>query len=158
MRLRPTCTRGQATVSAMQLVVGIDARAATEVTAGRGRVVRELLRALAARDDPHRYRCYARTPWEQSLDERFDWVGIGAGDPLWHARAAAAANRECDVFLSSNSYLTVLLLRIPAVAVVYDLLAFDSATSPNRRSAVVERITLGPAVRRSQGLWCISQA
>jgi len=37
------------------LSVGIDARAAAEVPAGRGRVVRELLRALADRsDDRHR--------------------------------------------------------------------------------------------------------
>jgi glycosyltransferase involved in cell wall biosynthesis len=142
----------------MQLVVGIDARAATEVTAGRGRVVRELLRALARRDEPHRYRCYARTRWEGPLDGRFEWVTISARDPLWHGQTAANANRECDVFLSSNSYLTVLLLRVPAVAVIYDLLALDPATRPKWRSAVVERLTLRPAVRRSQGLWCISHA
>src|SRR3954471_25016009 len=38
------------------LTIGIDARAATEEIAGSGRVVRELIRALAARDDPYRYR------------------------------------------------------------------------------------------------------
>jgi hypothetical protein len=38
------------------LTFGIDARAAAEVPAGRGRVVRELLAALAGRDDPHAHR------------------------------------------------------------------------------------------------------
>lgn len=141
-----------------RLVVGIDARAATEVKAGRGRLVRELLLALASRDDPHAYRCYCRTPWEEPLDQRFGWIALPSRDPFWHMRAAFAASRGCDVFLSSNSYLTTILLRIPAVTVVYDLMAFDPKTQPNRRSAIVERLTLSAAVRRSAVLWCISEA
>jgi glycosyltransferase involved in cell wall biosynthesis len=140
------------------LVIGIDARAASEVKAGRGRVVRELLRALAGRPEPHRYICYAREPWEQELDRRFEWTSIRARDPVWHVRVASAAGRECDVFLSSNSYLTVLLLRIPSVAIVYDLVTFDPAMRPNRRSMVIERLTLGATVRRAARLLCISGA
>lgn len=139
------------------LTIGIDARAATEVAAGRGRVVRELLRALANREDSHRYVCYARTGWDQLTDDRLEWRLIQTGDPLWHVLAARAANRECDVFLSSNSYLTVLLLRIPAVAIVYDLVTFEREMRPRRRSAVIERLTLGATVRRARGLVCISQ-
>ncbi|HEY7961522.1 MAG TPA: glycosyltransferase family 1 protein [Solirubrobacteraceae bacterium] len=143
----------------MQLRIGIDARAAVEVPAGRGRVVRELLRALAARtQDPHRYVLYARTAWEQPLDERFSWRLLDGRDPLWHVRAARAANRECDVFLSSNSYLTSSFLRIPCVPIVYDLATFVPSMRPNRRSRAIERVTLGPAVRRSAALLAISQA
>ncbi len=140
--------------------IGIDARAASEVPAGRGRVVRELLGALAQReDDGSRYLLYARTRWqEQSLDTRFRWRLIGARDPLWHLRTARAANRECDVFLSSNSYLTTLFLRIPTVTIVYDLTTFEPSMRPNRRSTAIERVTLGPAVRRSATLLAISQA
>jgi glycosyltransferase involved in cell wall biosynthesis len=142
------------------LTIGIDARAAVEVPAGRGRVVRELLRALAERaDEGVRYVLYARTPWsEQPLDERFAWCAIGARDPWWHVGAARRANRECDVFLSSNSYLTARFLRIPCVPIVYDLVTFDRAMAPNRRSRVIERLTLGPAVRRSAALLAISRA
>ena len=143
-----------------RLTIGIDARAAVEVPAGRGRVVRELLRALAAReDDGHRYVLYARRVWEEeALDERFRWRAIGAREPWWHVLTARAANRECDVFLSSNSYLTAWFLRIPCVLIVYDLVAFDRALRPNRRSAVIERATLGLAVRRSAAFIAISQA
>ncbi len=142
------------------LTIGIDARAATEVPAGRGRVVRELLRALAARaHDSHRYVLYAREAWDEpSLDERFRWRLIDARDPWWHLRAAGAASRECDVFLSSNSYLTTLFTRIPAVPIVYDMVTFEPAMRPNRRSTVIERLTLGPAIRRSSSLLAISQA
>ncbi len=140
------------------LTIGIDARAATEVKAGRGRVVRELLRALAAREDPHRYRCYAREAWPEPLDERFTWSLQRARDPVWHARTALAVNRECDVFLSSNSYLTVLMVRVPAVVAVMDLLAFDPETKPDTLVAMIERMTLGPGMRRARAIWCISQA
>lgn len=141
-----------------QLTIGVDARAASEVRAGRGRVVRELLRALCARQDGHRYRCYAREAWDQPLDSRFSWSLNTAPDPLWHVRAAIAANRECDVFLSSNSYLTVLMLRVPSVVTVHDLLALDPKTRPRRASALIERLTLAPAARRADKLWCVSAA
>jgi glycosyltransferase involved in cell wall biosynthesis len=140
------------------LVIGIDARAAAEPIVGRGRVVQELLRALHEREDPHRYRLYARHAWEAELDERFQWRVIGGRDPWWHVRAARAANRECDVFLSSNSYLTTWFLSIPAVPIVYDMVAFDRAARPRLRSAVIERLTLGLAVRRSAAFIAISQA
>jgi glycosyltransferase involved in cell wall biosynthesis len=140
------------------LTIGIDARAAAEVPAGRGRVVRELLRALAERNDPHRYICYARERWQQSPDDRFEWQLIDAGDPLWHAQVARRARRQCDVFLATNSYLTVILNRLPTVAIVYDLVTFDRSMAPNRRSMVIERLTLGGAVARARWLVCISQA
>jgi alpha-1,3-rhamnosyl/mannosyltransferase len=141
-------------------VIGIDARAAAEVPAGRGRLVRELIRALAAReDDGHRFVLYARRPWaEESLDARFRWKLIDARDPWWHLLAARAANRECDAFLSSNSYLTPRFLRIPGVVVVYDLVTFEPSMRPNRRSTVIERLTLGGAVRRSAAILAISTA
>jgi alpha-1,3-rhamnosyl/mannosyltransferase len=146
-------------IDRQQLTIGIDARAAAEVPAGRGRTVRELLRALSAREDPHRYVLYAREPWTGAeLDERFQWREIAAHDPWWHLLAARRANGECDVFLSTNSYLTPWFLRIPAVPIVYDLATFEPSMRPNRRSAVIERLTLGRAVQRSAALLAISQA
>lgn len=141
------------------LTIGIDARAAAEVPAGRGRVVRELLRSLGGREDPHRYVLYARERWDGApLGGRFSWRLIPSGDPWWHLRSARAANRECDVFLSSNSYLTVWFLRIPGVPIVYDMIPFEPGSRPNRRSVVIERATLGLAVRRAALLIAISQA
>jgi glycosyltransferase involved in cell wall biosynthesis len=142
------------------LRIGIDARAAVEVAAGRGRLVRELLRALAEREDGgQRYVLYARKVWREApLDGRFQWRTIDARDPWWHVRTAQAANRECDVFLSTNSYLTCWMLSIPGVPIVYDLAPFEPSMRPNRRSAVIERLTLGRAARRAAALVAISHA
>jgi glycosyltransferase involved in cell wall biosynthesis len=152
--------RSEVAHATRELRIGIDARAAAEVPAGRGRVVRELLRALAEReDDSQRYLLYARQAWrEQPLDRRFRWRTIAARDPWWHVRTAQAANRECDVFLSTNSYLTNWLLSIPGVPIVYDLAPFERSLRPNRRSAVIERVTLGHGARRSAALVAISHA
>lgn len=140
------------------LTIGIDARAAAEVPAGRGRLVRELLIELALRSDDHRYRLYARTPWDGISDPRFTWVPIAAADPWWNLRTARSASCECDVVLSSNSYVTVLFLRVPSVPIVYDLVTFDPRMRPNRRSALIERATLGLAVRRSAAILAISES
>lgn len=140
------------------LTIGIDARAAVEEPAGRGRVVRELLRGLSARADPHRYVCFARSAWDEPLGERFEWRLISGSDAIWHLRTARAANRECDAFLCSNSYVTPLFLRVPAALVVYDLVTFDPLLRPKRRAALIERATLGLALRRVKAVVAISHA
>ena len=125
---------------------------------GRGAGGPRSLRARAAararrhRPPPHaaalRAQCVAGRP-RRSL--RLD-ADRRAG-PWWHVRAARRAGRECDVFLSTNSYLTTVLLRVPAVTVVYDLVTFDRAMKPNRRSAAIERLTLGLAVDARERCW-----
>jgi glycosyltransferase involved in cell wall biosynthesis len=141
-----------------ELTIGIDARAATEVLAGRGRVVRELLRELSRRPEAYSFRCYARRAWEEPLDGRFTWELLPSKDPWWNLRTAVRASRQCDVFLSSNSYLTSWLLTIPGVPIVYDLVSFDLSMRPNRRSAAIERATMGLAMRRSASFIAISHA
>ena len=106
----------------------------------------------------HRFRLYAREPWGPALDERFSWEAIGARDPLWHLRAARRASSECDVFLSTNSYLTAWALRIPASVMVMDLVAWRPDSRPQRRAALIERATLPVAVTRAGAFQCISQA
>ncbi len=137
---------------------GIDARAATEEPAGRGRVVRELLRGLAARDDDHVYDLYARTVWDADLDERFRWRLVSARDPIWHVRAARAANANDDAFLSTNSYLTAWFLKVPSVLIVYDLVPFQPGIAARRSSSLIERATIRPGIRRAAQIVCISAA
>jgi glycosyltransferase involved in cell wall biosynthesis len=138
-------------------VIGIDARAAAEVPAGRGRYVRELLRALARRDDGCRWLLYAREEWDEPLGERFEWRLIDSPDPLWHLRAARAANAEAAAFLSTNSYLTAWFTRIPTAVVVHDMIAFHGDARPQRRAALIERATAGLAVRRARLLIAVSE-
>src|SRR3954454_2121419 len=140
------------------LTIGIDARAAREEIAGGGRVVRELLRALAARPEPHRYRLYARETWDEPLDGRFTWVLSPRPDPWWNLGAALRASRDCDVLLSTNSYLTAWFTTVPTVLEIYDMVAFDAALRPSPRAGAIERATLAPALRRAAAAVCISQA
>jgi glycosyltransferase involved in cell wall biosynthesis len=137
---------------------GIDARAAAEDPAGRGRVVRELLRALDARDDDHVYDLYARAPWDEPLGERFRWRLIGARDPIWHLQTARVANPTADAFLSTNSYLTAWFLKVPSVVVVYDLATFQPGIAARRSSYVIERATISWGLRRAARIVCISDA
>jgi glycosyltransferase involved in cell wall biosynthesis len=137
---------------------GIDARAAAEEPAGRGRVIRELLLALAARDDDHVYDLYTRKPWSDQLDDRFQWRPIAGRDPLWHLRAARAANESANAFLSTNSYLTAWFLRVPSVVMVYDLVPFQRGVAARRSAHLIERVTIRLGLRRAARVVCISQA
>jgi glycosyltransferase involved in cell wall biosynthesis len=153
-------TRADRAHGASGLRIGIDARAAAEVPAGRGRYVRELLRQLASIDCAHTFLLYARTPWHDPALEggaRLSWRIVPAGEPQWSALAALRASRECDAVLATNSYLLAALSRVPAVATVYDLTPFrDDITLP--RGARFERLTLPLAVRRAASLAAISRA
>jgi len=144
----------------MELRVGIDARAAAEVPAGRGRYVRELLSALAGLEEARdvRFVLYARTPWGSLDPERFTWRSIGLPDPAWHLAAAARASREVDVLLSTNSYLTAWFTTIPTAIVVYDLVPFVDRANAKSSSARIEQATIRPALRRAAALPCISDA
>jgi glycosyltransferase involved in cell wall biosynthesis len=136
---------------AAQLRIGIDARAAAEEPAGRGRYVRELIAHLPGGP---RYRLYARRRWESD----HDWRLIDAPDPVWHLRAAHSASRECDVFLSTNSYLTAWFTRIPTAIVVMDMIAWLPDMNPQKRAARIEKATIRPALRRAALAICISAA
>ncbi len=143
----------------MSTVIGLDARAAAEVPAGRGRYVREFLRRSRKRDDQHRYVLYTREAWKEAIfDERFSWRERELPEAVWHLDAARAANRECDVFLATNSYVTPWFLRIPTALVIHDLIPFQKGVHPNRRSALIERLTIRRALQRASLVVCDSHA
>jgi glycosyltransferase involved in cell wall biosynthesis len=138
--------------------IGIDARAAVEVRAGRGTLVRELIRSLRDSDVEHELVLAARERWDEPLDERFTWWLESAADPWWNIRVGATAHPRCDVFVSTNSYLTVWFLRVPSVMVVCDMVAFHDEYRPQRRAKLIERATLPLAARRADVFAAISQA
>lgn len=139
-------------------MIGIDARAAAEVPAGRGRYVRELLRALDALDGDETYLLYCREAADLGLGERFRWVAVPAADPWWHLRTAVLASRACDVYLSTNSYLTTWFAWCPTATTVHDLVAFRSDAPARRSSERIEKATIRPALRRTRRLLCVSEA
>lgn len=138
----------------MPQTIGVDARAAAEVPAGRGRYVRELVTAIERSNADERLRLYAR----RAAPIGSDWELIAARDPLWHLLTARAASRECDAFLSTNSYLTAWFTKVPTAVVVYDMVAFIDGVGAQRRATRIERATITRAVKRADAFLCISEA
>lgn len=77
----------------------------------------------------------------------------------WHLRAAAALRTaDIDAYISTVSYIVPSLIRHPPVfTVVHDLIAFRDETH-DKRAAMIERLTLGRAVRNSRCLLTISDS
>jgi glycosyltransferase involved in cell wall biosynthesis len=139
--------------------IAVEAWAAQEVPAGRGRYVRELLRAIRALDpEDLELVLLCREPWPGlDLGPRMRWRPVPGTGPVWTARAARVARAEADVLLATTSYALPALAPLPSVVVVYDFVAFDRALSPPAGS-LLERLTLPPAVRRGRAFACISGA
>lgn len=138
--------------------IAIDARAAAEVPAGRGRYVRELLCGIARRDEDHEYLLYARTPWTGAeLDGRFRWITPRAPGLSWPLAAGASMSRRADVALACTSYAMTLPWTIPGAVMVWDFAPFDRELQPPRGS-LLERLTLPVAIRRGSSFVAISEA
>lgn len=147
------------------MVIGIDVReAAPDRRAGKGRVVAEFVPRLAKHSP--------RDTWLLFTDRRFEWAEDGTTDlpdncywrvvrgrgPLWHRRAAAAANRACDAYFAPTSYLTPRYLKIPTVVFVPDLLAFSKRWGGSLRTRLIERFTLRRALRKAKTVIACSEA
>ncbi len=127
--------------------------------AGRGRVTRELAAQLLEIGHDVRFVFYSRSqaPFRDGASGGTS-VSLRSPPPLWHAMVARDANRRCDVFLSTNSYITPRFLRIPSAILVYDLVSFTAFDAAHRRARLNERMTLAPALRRAARVICISEA
>ncbi len=149
-------------IPGVTMVLGIDCRATVAGAAGRGRLVFELVNALKNNPEltsEHRLRLYVREhELLESSPSNFEWCADLSRGPLWHRSVARDANRTCDVFLSTNSYLTPLFLKIPTVTYIYDLIPFNRQLKPRMSSAMIERLLLRTAAKRSDRLIAISQS
>lgn len=142
----------------MALRIAIEARAAAEVPAGRGRFVRELLRHLVQLPGDFELVLHARRPWPFSDPlGRARWALVGGRERPWPLRAGRAAGRGADVVLATTSYLFALASAAPSVAVVHDLIPFHPELHPPRGSGL-ERISLPLATRRARSFVAISSA
>jgi alpha-1,3-rhamnosyl/mannosyltransferase len=134
--------------------VGVDARAAAEVPAGRGRYVRELVRGLVALGDEVEVVLYGRRGWPV---EGARWQLLSTRDPLWGAHAGVVAARRCDAVLAANSFLMAAAAGPRSVAMVHDLFGFDRRFG-SPPGSVGERLTLPMAAARAGGFVCNSNA
>ena len=141
--------------AAIPLRIAIEAWAAVEVQAGRGRYVRELLRALAKLPGDHEFVLLCRTPGE-NLGPRMRWRVVPGSGARWLARAARVASREADVLFAPTSYALTGLVRVPAVGLVHDLVAFNRSLR-SQPGSYLEWATLPVAARRARTLLCVSQ-
>jgi glycosyltransferase involved in cell wall biosynthesis len=136
--------------------IAIDARAAAEVPAGRGRYVRELIRGLSRLPADHEFALYARERWSAAeLDARFRWRTVGARELAWPLVVGRGMSRSSDVALACTSYAITAPWRLPGAAIVWDLAPFDrSLRTP--AGSLLERATLPIALRRCERLIAIS--
>ena len=127
--------------------IGIDARAAAEVPAGRGRYVRELVGSIDARRRGSGSTLYAPS-WPLPGSS---WRLLGTPDPLWAAHAGVAAARR----VRRRARLELLPdgdRPAPDVGGVRPLRLRPRHELP--ASALGERMTLPLAVRRAAGFIC----
>lgn len=101
---------------------------------------------------------YAKERFPLKTGKNVTWRAVDGKSLLWHRNVAKRANRECDLYVSTTSYVTNRWLKIPSVLMVYDLITFKDFAIPQRRAKAIERATLGPAVKKAARILTISEA
>lgn len=140
------------------LTIGLDARAAAEVPAGRGRYMRELIRHLVPLLGEHRLLLYGRGQWNEAPNsEQITWRAVAGGERSWPLAAGRTMRGECDVALATSSYLMCAVARRPVLSMVWDLVPLHRELH-GPRGGGFERLTLPIAVRRCASLIAISKA
>lgn len=140
------------------MVIGIDVREAAGEPAGKGRVVRELAERLPRAMPDVQFVLFAQRRFPLKTARNVCWKIVGSRALLWHKHVAKQANRDCDVYLATTSYVTPQFLKIPYILIVYDLIAFKYHAAPQRKARAIENLTLGRAVKRARAILTISQA
>lgn len=141
------------------MTIGIDVREAAGRPAGKGRYVFEIVSHLAKHHSPHHFRLYTKDiPDLGKLPNNFSWRVVRERGLGWHRQVAKLANRECDLYFATTSYLTCQFLRIPYVLVVYDLVSFKDFATPQPKAKLIERYALRRAAKRAKRILTISKA
>lgn len=138
--------------------IGVDVREAEGQLAGKGQVARELAEYLPKQMPGDEFVFYAKKKFPLKTAPNVTWQEVGGKSVLWHRNVAKQANKQCDVYLSTTSYVTPRWLKIPTALVVYDLISFKDFAIPQRRAKAIERATLGPAVEKAAAILTISEA
>ena len=138
--------------------IGIDVREAEGQPAGKGQVVRELAQLLPSVMKGDEFTFYAKKKFPLKAAPNVTWQEVSGKSVLWHRNVAKRANKECDAYLATTSYVTSRWLKIPTALIVYDLISFKDFAIPQRRAKAIERTTLGPAVDKAASILTISEA
>jgi glycosyltransferase involved in cell wall biosynthesis len=137
--------------------IAIDVReACRERVTGKGRWTKGLVDELLSRDAHPVLITDKKLPAAWSNGDELLISGSGLG---WHLQAAKAIERSSvAAYLSTTSYIIPCLLkRTPCVTTVHDLIAFRSEPH-DRKATLIERLTLGRALKRSAAVLTISDA
>lgn len=128
---------------------------------GKGQWVHGLLRELLRREVPLVAYTDQEMPTAFAAAPSLEVRSFPSRGLRWHLRVAQDLRKRktADVYVSTTSFIVPWLLggRFPVVPVVHDLIAFADATH-ERRATLIERLTLGRAVRRAARVCTVSEA
>jgi len=102
------------------------------------------------------------TEWDDLLRSRTDVTIVHPVEKglRWHFAVARTVKKHpsIDVYVSTVSYIVPMLLRkhTKTVIVVHDLIAFQNEPH-DRKATLIERITLGPAVKHAYRVCTVSE-
>lgn len=146
------------------MTIGIDIRALSGKRAGKGWSVYHILKNLVLLPETkkHRFILYAKNspPLDFSLPNNFLVRIKKVPGLLWHWAVANELNfsKEINVYLSPVSFIVPALVPKKCVLIVNDLVAKLFPTAHNRKAAIVENLTLGPALKKCRSVIAISES
>src|SRR3989344_3941304 len=137
--------------------IGVDAREVKPGSAGKGRYIAEVLKAMLKLDEKNEYFLYGYGE-HAGLPDNFHWVTLPNGRGRWiFALSKQIRKNKINVFFSPTSFLACLLTRAPTVVVVHDLAVFvEPRAKPSFKTKLMEKLTLPLALKRAKHIICDS--
>lgn len=141
--------------------IAIDIRDAAKEKTGKGWYVFNILKELFALDKKNQYILYSNSavnPFKEF--DNTDFRHIEAKPSKWHFLVIKDLQKEkIDLFFAPSSYIIPALApkTIKMVITVHDLVSYLFPANHKAKAVIIERLTLGRAIKRADGIFVVSE-
>lgn len=138
--------------------IAIDAREYRENSAGKGRYVKEVIKALAKLDYENNYILLTDSSDSPDVGNNFKWVNVPQSIKMYFSIDKILKQNNVDLLFSPTSFLAPLFTGVKSIIVVHDLAVFlEPRAKPSPKTRIIEKIGLPLALEKSQKIISVSQ-
>ncbi|MBA4336489.1 hypothetical protein C0416_01810 [bacterium] len=142
--------------------IGIDIRETVNEKTGKGYYAFHLTKALLAIDTENEYFLYCdKEPADFGNHSNFEIKIIKSKGLFWHKKVLSDLYKEkIGVFLAPTSYIIPALhnpKKLKVLMTVHDLIAFLYPENHNKKAVLIEKLTLGVALKKVKKVLSVSE-
>ncbi|MFH0820351.1 MAG: glycosyltransferase family 1 protein [Candidatus Peregrinibacteria bacterium] len=143
--------------------IAFDIRGVDGARGGKGIWTANVLRSILNNDRENEFLLYTNRDWPNAYTHlpNVQVIRVCGWGPFWHWKFyRSMLQNKVDVYIATESYIVPFWHdpeRLKVGLVVHDLVAFKSPAKHQHKATIIERLTLGGAVKKSRWIFTVSE-